>query len=219
MGGSGVGDESAGDELSGSAGDVDEIVVDDGEFEPDGEVDADDELEERFDGLSLSVDEELDELDESEDDELESDGSASATPGMVATADPTPSATANTPTRPTKLTEPIMAPCSMGMSSVEKLTPPTISKGSKRWKMRSQSTQISLATRLRRQETHGLYLIWGYRAACTAICSTNRVRCAPPCCCISAGRLPTGIEPLIPALHRSDQQRSCRIRQCRARRR
>jgi hypothetical protein len=30
--------------------------------------------------------------------------------------------------------------------------------------MRSQSTQISVATRLRRQQTHGLYLIWGYRS-------------------------------------------------------
>jgi hypothetical protein len=35
------------------------------------------------------------------DDELASDGPASATPGVVATAVPTPSATANAPTRPT----------------------------------------------------------------------------------------------------------------------
>ena len=90
--GSGAVDESADDELS--------VSVDD--------VEADDELEEGLDGLSLSVDEEADELDGPEDeeldDELESDGSASATPGMVATADPTPSATASAPTRPTYLT-------------------------------------------------------------------------------------------------------------------
>jgi hypothetical protein len=58
-----------------------------------------------LDGLVLLVDEEADEPDEPEgdelDDELEPDGSASATPGMVATAVPTPSATANAPTRPT----------------------------------------------------------------------------------------------------------------------
>lgn len=60
---------------------------------------AEDEVEEGLDGLSLSVDEEADELDE-----VESEGSASATPGIVATADPTPSATANAPTRPTYLT-------------------------------------------------------------------------------------------------------------------
>jgi hypothetical protein len=65
---------------------------------------AEDEVEEGLDGLSLSVDEEADELDVSELDEVESEGSASATPGIVATADPTPSATANAPTRPTYLT-------------------------------------------------------------------------------------------------------------------
>jgi len=64
-----------------------------------------DELDERLDGLLLFVDEAADEPDEPEgeefDDALESDGSASATPGVVATAVPTPSATANAPTRPT----------------------------------------------------------------------------------------------------------------------
>jgi hypothetical protein len=83
--------ESADDELSVSVDDVE-----------------DDELEDGLDGLSLSVDEEDDELDEPDDDELDDelvcDGSARATPGMVATADPTPSATANAPTRPTYLT-------------------------------------------------------------------------------------------------------------------
>jgi hypothetical protein len=58
-----------------------------------------------LDGLVLLVDEEADEPAEPEgeelDDEVEPDGSASATPGMVATAVPTPSATANAPTRPT----------------------------------------------------------------------------------------------------------------------
>jgi hypothetical protein len=90
--GSAVVDGSAEDKLS--------FPVDD--------VEADDELEEGLDGLCLSVDEEADELDEPEDvvldDEPESDGSASATTGVVATADPTPSATANAPTRPTYLT-------------------------------------------------------------------------------------------------------------------
>jgi hypothetical protein len=90
--GSGAVDESADDELS--------VSVDD--------VGADDELAEGLDGLSLSVDEEADELDGPEDEELddglEPDGSASATAGMVATADPTPSATASAPTRPTYLT-------------------------------------------------------------------------------------------------------------------
>jgi hypothetical protein len=61
-----------------------------------------------LDGLVLLVDEEAGEPAEPEGeelgDELEPDGSASATPGMVATAVPTPSATANAPTRPTLLT-------------------------------------------------------------------------------------------------------------------
>jgi hypothetical protein len=83
------------------------------------------ELDEGLEGLLVFVDEEADEPDEPEadepeadepeadepeadepeadelDDELESDGSASATPGVVATAVPTPSATANAPIRPT----------------------------------------------------------------------------------------------------------------------
>ena len=92
MPGSVVVDESAEDRLSSS---VDDVEADDG-------------LEEGLDGLCFSVDEEADELDEPEDveldDEPEPDGSASATPGVVATADPTPSATANAPTRPTYLT-------------------------------------------------------------------------------------------------------------------
>jgi hypothetical protein len=90
--GSGVADGSADDEPSVSVSDVDDAFVDDGES--DGDVD-----------VSLSVDEEADEVDEPEDAELDdepaSDGSASATPGMVAIADPTPSATASAPTRPT----------------------------------------------------------------------------------------------------------------------
>jgi hypothetical protein len=96
VGGSGVADESADDGLP--------VVVD----VVDVEVDADDELEEGLDGLLLSVDEEADDVDVPEDEELddepESDGSATATPGMVATAEPTPSATANAPTRPIYLT-------------------------------------------------------------------------------------------------------------------
>ena len=89
---SGVADESVDDEPSVS------VVV----------VVAEAELGERLDALSLSVDEEADVLDEPDgeelDDEVVSDGSARATPGMVATADPIPSATANAPTRPTHLT-------------------------------------------------------------------------------------------------------------------
>ncbi len=109
VGGSGVADGFADDELPVAVDDVDETVVNDGDFSPDGEVEVDDELEEGPDGLFLSVDEEADEVDEPEDEvldvvELGSDGSASATPGMVATAEPTPSAIANAPTRPTYLT-------------------------------------------------------------------------------------------------------------------
>jgi hypothetical protein len=78
-------------------------VVDDGELVPDGAVDTD-EPEERVDVPAVSVDEELDELDEADgeevDDELESVGSARATPGIVAIAVPTPRATASAPTRP-----------------------------------------------------------------------------------------------------------------------
>ena len=103
--GSGVVDD---DELPVAGDDVDEGIVDDGEFAPACEVDAD-ELVKLLDGPLLLVDEEAgeedeledDELDDEPDDELEPDGSANATPGIVATADPTPSATANAPTRPT----------------------------------------------------------------------------------------------------------------------
>jgi len=96
VGESGVADESADDGLL-VAVDVADVVVD-----------ADDESDEGLDGLSLSVDEEADDVDEPAveelDDELESDVSAIAIPGMVATAEPTPSAIANAPTRPTYLT-------------------------------------------------------------------------------------------------------------------
>jgi hypothetical protein len=102
--GSGVADDSANNGLCVFADDVDETVVNDGDFEPDGEVDAD-ELGERLDGSLWPVDEDADEPGDPEDEELdeepESDGCARATPGMVATADPTPSATASAPTRPT----------------------------------------------------------------------------------------------------------------------
>jgi hypothetical protein len=106
--GSVVGDGSSDDERPVAVDDFDETVVNDGDSEPDNEVDVDDEPEEGPDGLFLSVDEEADDVDEPEDEVLdvepESDGSASATPGMVATAVPTPSAIANAPTRPTDLT-------------------------------------------------------------------------------------------------------------------
>jgi hypothetical protein len=108
VGGSGVADGSTDDELPVAVDDVDETVVNDGDFESVGDVDADDELEGGLDELLLSVDEESDEVDEPAveelDDELESDGSAIAIPGMVATAEPTPSAIANAPTLPTYLT-------------------------------------------------------------------------------------------------------------------
>jgi hypothetical protein len=96
--GSGVVDVSVVDEVPVVDDDVDETEVDGGEANPDGAVDTDGELGVRPDGLVLSVDEEVDELD---DDELESVGSARATPGIVATTDPTPRATASAPTRPT----------------------------------------------------------------------------------------------------------------------
>jgi hypothetical protein len=104
VGASRVVGETVANEVSCSVGNDDEIVVDNGNFDPDCDVDADDDLAERLGGLSLSVDGEPDEFDESAEDDVDeepgSDGSASATPGMVATADPTPSATANAPTRP-----------------------------------------------------------------------------------------------------------------------
>jgi hypothetical protein len=99
--GSAVDDESSEPELSVSV--ADESFVDADALVSDCLVDSD-ELEEELDGLPLSVDEETDELDELEDEELESVGSARATPGQLATAVPTPSATANAPTRPTYLT-------------------------------------------------------------------------------------------------------------------
>jgi len=77
--------------------------------------------------VPFSVDEEADEVDELEDaeldDELESDGSASATPGMVAIAVPTPSATANAPTRPIYLACPIFGLPSCPALTWRKLTP------------------------------------------------------------------------------------------------
>jgi len=105
--GSDVSDESAnGWPSSSSLDDVDVAIVD-VTFGSDGVVDPE-ELAELADALLLSADADAEELDESDDDELDdapaSDGSARATPGIVATADPTPSATANAPTRPTYLT-------------------------------------------------------------------------------------------------------------------
>jgi hypothetical protein len=76
--------------------DWDDSVEADGEAEP---VDESDEEE---------VEEEED--DDESDDELvdpDSDGSAHATPGVVATATPTPKATAKPPTRPTYFAYPI----------------------------------------------------------------------------------------------------------------
>jgi hypothetical protein len=83
-------------------------VVGDGDAEPVGEPasGADDELD-----VLVSVVGEPDGL-EDEADVLAPDESASATPGMVVTADPMPSAIANAPTRPTYLTAPIIVPCS-----------------------------------------------------------------------------------------------------------
>jgi len=99
--GSVVDDDSSETDLSVSVDD--ESVVDDDAFESDGLVDFDEPVE-ALDGLPFSADEDSDEVDELDDEELESVGSASATPGMLATAVPTPSATANAPTRPTYLT-------------------------------------------------------------------------------------------------------------------
>lgn len=105
--GSGPADKSADDEPGLFLDNVGEAALNDCESESDGELDADelDEIAEGLDGPLLLLDEEPDEPaepeDEELDDELESDGSAKAVPGMVATADPTPSATASAPTRPT----------------------------------------------------------------------------------------------------------------------
>jgi hypothetical protein len=70
----------------------------------DGELASESDEDEPEDDDDESDDESED--DESEDDELEesvSDGPAKATPGVVATAIPTPNATAKPPTRPTYL--------------------------------------------------------------------------------------------------------------------
>ena len=88
-------------------------VVDSAASSPDGPddwedpavLDDEDEEDDPFDESELEDDEELDEDEESDDesDELEgsvSDGPAQATPGVVATATPTPKATAKPPTRP-----------------------------------------------------------------------------------------------------------------------
>jgi hypothetical protein len=70
-------------------------------------VDVDVELDDVPDELPLS-DEEAGGFDDPGDEELDDepapDGSANATGGMVATADPTPSATASAPTRPIHMT-------------------------------------------------------------------------------------------------------------------
>ena len=88
-------------------------VVDSAASSPDGPdnwedpavLDDEDDEDEESDESELEDEEELDEDEESDDelDELEepvSDGSAQATPGVVATATPTPKATAKPPTRP-----------------------------------------------------------------------------------------------------------------------
>jgi len=87
-------------------------VVDSAASSPDGPDDwedpsvLDDDEDDPFDESELEDEEVLDEEDESDDesdDELEesvSDGPAQATPGVVATATPTPKATAKPPTRP-----------------------------------------------------------------------------------------------------------------------
>jgi hypothetical protein len=87
-------DDSAEELPSVSVGEVGD-VGDGGVFTSDEEVDAA--------GFS-AVDDESDGLVEADDVALESVGSACATPGMVAAAQPTPSATASAPTRPTYLT-------------------------------------------------------------------------------------------------------------------
>ena len=58
------------------------------------------------------ADEESDDEPDADDEDVEpdSDGSASATPGVFAIAAPTPSATANAPTRPMYIAVPIVVP-------------------------------------------------------------------------------------------------------------
>ena len=115
--GSGFADGSIDDELPVPVDDVDENVGEDGEFEGVADADAEVDIWGRLEGSFSSMDDAADELGESDDEELDgelaSDGSASATPGVVATAAPTPRAIANAPTRPTYLTQlwcPINAP-------------------------------------------------------------------------------------------------------------
>ena len=75
--------------------DVDEESDDEPDVESDFELDSDFDEESDADG---------------EDVEPESDGSASATPGVFAIAAPTPSATASAPTRPMYFAVPIVVP-------------------------------------------------------------------------------------------------------------
>ena len=56
-------------------------------------------------------------------------GSASAIPGLLVIATPSPSATANAPTRPTQLAQPIVTPCWMGIAPTDATPETTIGKG------------------------------------------------------------------------------------------
>lgn len=84
------------DEFVDEVGPVDDVLAAD----PDDELEADDDEPED----ELEEDESDAELEEDELEELESVGSANATPGVFATAAPTPNATANTPMRTTYCT-------------------------------------------------------------------------------------------------------------------
>ena len=103
--GSAVADSSSGAESPVAADASDESFSGEAEFDADGDW---------SDGLLSGPGEESDDSADVVDDEVESAGWASAGGGMVPSADATPSAIANAPMRPTRLTFLILAPCVEG---------------------------------------------------------------------------------------------------------
>ena len=98
----------------------DESDVESDESDVESDVELDSDVDEESDEPDVESDFELDsDFDEEsdaddEDVEPESDGSASATPGVFATAAPTPSATASAPTRPMYFAVPMMISSPVG---------------------------------------------------------------------------------------------------------
>ena len=92
--------------------DFDEESDDEPDEPVESDVDSDVELDSDFDEESDGDDEDVEPESDGDDEDVEpeSDGSASATPGVFAIAAPTPSATANAPTRPMYIAVPMVVP-------------------------------------------------------------------------------------------------------------